>query len=105
VIDAKVIEASKRSIDLASYYGQRCGTIVVRIVLDPRKRHDFVKLGDLSDNVGIERGGPFRHLKAYEIDGALLRSVRKLQRKRRSAEDNDLVAIWDTSAATTSKRL
>src|SRR5208337_3301190 len=28
--------------------------VVVRIVLDPRERHDFVKLGDLSDDVGIK---------------------------------------------------
>ena len=37
-----------------------------------RERHDFVKLADLSDNVRIKRGGPFMHLKAYEIDGTLL---------------------------------
>ena len=41
----------------------------IRIVLDPRERHDFVKLGDLSDTVRIKRGVPLMHLKAYEIDG------------------------------------
>ena len=38
--------------------------VVVRIVPDPRERHDFERLGDLSDNVRIKRGGPFMHLKA-----------------------------------------
>ena len=42
---------------------------MIRIVLDPRERHDFVKLGDPSDNVRMKRGGPFMHLKAYAIDG------------------------------------
>jgi len=28
--------------------------VVIRIVLDPRERHDFVKLDDLSDNVRIK---------------------------------------------------
>src|SRR5208337_2193425 len=46
----------------------------VRIVFDPRERHDFVKLGDLSDNVRIKRGGPFMHLKSYAIDGEMLRT-------------------------------
>src|SRR5208282_1106398 len=48
--------------------------VAIRIVLDPRERHDFVKLGDLSDNVRIKRGGPFMHLKAYSVDGEMLRT-------------------------------
>ena len=84
-IDAALIATATHSIDLASYAltdpivldalndAERRG-VVIRIVLDPRERHDFVKLGDLSDNVRIKRGGPFMHLKAYEIDGQVLRS-------------------------------
>ncbi len=80
-IDAALIGGSKQSIDLASYTltdwkvlnalnaaGSR--GVVIRIVLDPRERQDFVKLADLSDDVRIKRGGPFMHLKAYAIDGA-----------------------------------
>ena len=40
----------------------------------PALREDFVKLGDLADNVRIKRGGPFMHLKAYEINSTLLRT-------------------------------
>jgi phosphatidylserine/phosphatidylglycerophosphate/cardiolipin synthase-like enzyme len=109
-IDAKLIEASKDSIDLASYSltdtavidalnaAARRG-VVIRIVLDPRERHDFVKLGDLSDNVRIKRGGPFMHLKAYEVDGALLRTgSASFSASGESAQDNDLVVIRDASA-------
>ena len=68
-IDAALIATAKSSIDLASYAltdpivlealnaAERRG-VDVRIVLDPRERHDFVELGDLSDNVRIKRGGP-----------------------------------------------
>ena len=48
--------------------------VAIRIVLDPRERHDFVALGDLADTVQIKRGGPFMHLKAYSIDGQVLRT-------------------------------
>jgi phosphatidylserine/phosphatidylglycerophosphate/cardiolipin synthase-like enzyme len=85
-IDAALIATAKRSINLASYAltdpivldalnAAKWRGVVVRVVQDPRERHDFVKLGDLSDNVRIKRGGPFMHLKAYEIDGILLRTV------------------------------
>ena len=74
-IDVQLVGDAKQSIDFASYAltdpiiidalnaAERRG-VAIRIVLDPRERHDFVKLGDLSDNVRIKRGGPFMHLKA-----------------------------------------
>jgi len=84
-IDAQLVGDAKQSIDFASYAltdpiiidalnaAERRG-VAIRIVLDPRERHDFVKLGDLSDNVRIKRGGPFMHLKAYSVDGEMLRT-------------------------------
>jgi uncharacterized protein YodC (DUF2158 family) len=70
------------------------------IILDPRERHDFVKLGDLSDEVRIKRGGPFMHLKAYEIEGVLLRSgVANFGTSGECAQDNDLIVIRDEGAA------
>ena len=74
--------------------------VVVRIVLDPRERHDFVKLGDLSDNVRIKRGGPYMHLKAYAIDGERLRTgASNFSTSGENAQDNDLVVIRDAGAA------
>jgi phosphatidylserine/phosphatidylglycerophosphate/cardiolipin synthase-like enzyme len=69
-------------------------------VLDPRERHDFVKLGDLSDSVRIKRGGPFMHLKADSIDGEVLRTVSaNFSTSGERAQDNDLVVIRDAGAA------
>src|SRR5271166_6069219 len=110
-IDAGLIATAKSSIDLASYaltdpivlnalnQADHRG-VMVRIVLDPRERHDFVKLGDLSDNVRIKRGGPFMHLKAYEIDGNLLRTgSANFSTSGEKAQDNDLIVIRDAAAA------
>src|SRR5271166_529392 len=84
-IDAAMIGSAKLSIDFAAYSlndgavvdalnaADKRG-VVIRIVLDPRERHDFVRLGDLSDNVRIKRSGPLMHLKAYAIDGEVLRT-------------------------------
>jgi len=55
-------------------HGQVAAWLIVRIALGPRERHDFVKLGNLSDNLRIKRGGPFMQLKAYAIDGERLRT-------------------------------
>ena len=74
--------------------------VVVRIVLDPLKRHDFAKLGDLSDNVAIKRFGPMMHLKAYEIDGEVLRTgSANFSTSGENAQDNDLIVIRDPAAA------
>jgi phosphatidylserine/phosphatidylglycerophosphate/cardiolipin synthase-like enzyme len=110
-IDAELIGMAKNSIDLASYAltdpividalndAEHRG-VAVRIVLDPRERHDFVKLGDLSDNVRIKRGGPFMHLKAYSIDGEALRTgSANFSTSGERAQDNDLIVIRDAVAA------
>lgn len=74
--------------------------VVIRIVLDPRERHDFARLGDLSDNVRIKRGGPFMHLKAYVIDGEVLRTGSvNFSTSGENAQGNDLIVIRDQSAA------
>ena len=74
--------------------------VAIRIVLDPRERHDFVKLGDLSDNVRIKRGGPFMHLKAYAIDGRVLRTgSANFSTSGENAQDNDLIVIRDAGTA------
>jgi len=111
LIDAALIATAKSSIDLASYAltdpvvidalndAEKRG-VMIRIVLDPRERHDFVKLGDLSDNVRIKRGGPYMHLKAYAIDGEVLRTgAANFSTSGENAQDNDLIVIRDPSSA------
>ena len=92
-IDAQLIGSAKTSIDFASYAltdrviiaaltsADHRG-VAIRIVLDPRERHDFVALGDLSDNVRIKRGGPFMHLKAYS--SGLAHRLGEFQHQRRA---------------------
>jgi len=110
-IDSELIGAAKRSIDFASYSltdrvvldalnaADRRG-VAIRIVLDPRERRDFVQLGDLSDNVKIKHSGPLMHLKAYTVDGELLRTgSANFSASGERQQDNDLIVIRDPAAA------
>jgi phosphatidylserine/phosphatidylglycerophosphate/cardiolipin synthase-like enzyme len=110
-IDAAMIESAKLSIDFAAYSlndgevvdalsaAERRG-VVIRIVLDPPERHDFVRLGDLSDNVRVKRSGPLMHLKAYAIDGEVLRTgSANFSASGERQQDNDLIVIRDAGAA------
>jgi phosphatidylserine/phosphatidylglycerophosphate/cardiolipin synthase-like enzyme len=110
-IDVAVIEGAKRSIDFASYSltdsavldalnaAERRG-VAIRIVLDPRERHDFLRLGNLADKVRIKRSGPLMHLKAYAIEGTLLRTgSANFSASGERQQDNDLIVIRDAGAA------
>lgn len=110
-IDAALIATAATSIDLASYAltdpeviealnaAEKRG-VLIRIVLDARERHAFVKLGELSDNVRIKRGGPYMHLKAYSIDGEVLRTgSANFSTSGEHEQDNDLIVIRDHVAA------
>jgi len=69
-------------------------------VLDPCEHHDFVRLGDLSDNVRVKHSGPPMHLKAYTIDGQLLRTgSANFSASGERQQDNDLIVIRDAGAA------
>ncbi len=110
-IDVELIAGAKRSIDFASYAltdpvvidaldAAECRGVAVRTVLDPRERHDFAKLGDLSDTVRIKRGGAYMHLKAYAIDGEVLRTgSANFSTSGENARDNDMVVIRDAAVA------
>jgi phosphatidylserine/phosphatidylglycerophosphate/cardiolipin synthase-like enzyme len=111
LIDVSLIAGAKSTIDLASYAltdrivlnalleAERRG-VAIRIVLDPRERHDFVALEELSDNVRIKRSGPFMHLKAYVIDGEILRTgAANFSTSGEREQDNDLIVIRDAKAA------
>jgi phosphatidylserine/phosphatidylglycerophosphate/cardiolipin synthase-like enzyme len=110
-IDAGLISQAKHSIDFASYAltegvilqalndADRRG-VTVRIVLDPRRHHDFGKLGDLSNNVRMKRFGPLMHMKAYEVDGQLLRTgSATFNSGGERRQDNDLIVFHDARAA------
>jgi len=104
-VDAGLIATAKTSLDMAAFAltdkvvinaldaAQQRG-VVVRIALDPREHHDFLALGDLADTVRVKRSGPLMHLKAYEIDSAVLRTgSANFSVSGETAQDNDLVVI------------
>ena len=110
-IDVALISGAQRAIDFASYSltdkavldalgaAERRG-VAVRIVLDPRERHDFLGLSSLADNVRIKHAGPFMHLKAYAIDGEVLRTgSANFSASGERQQDNDLIVIRDAAAA------
>jgi phosphatidylserine/phosphatidylglycerophosphate/cardiolipin synthase-like enzyme len=110
-VDAGLISQARTSIDFASYAltdaailqalndADRRG-VAIRIVLDPRERHDFLRLGNLADNVRIKRAGPLMHLKAYAIDGALLRTgSANFSASGERQQDNDHIVIRGAGAA------
>ena len=110
-IDAELIAGAKRSVDFASYVitnyavldalnaAERRG-VVIRIVLDPGEHHDFTKLGDLAHHVRIKRSGPLMHLKAFSIDGEILRTgSANFSYSGERQQDNDLIVIRDAGAA------
>ena len=106
----------EESIDFASYAltdpiviealnGAERRGVVIRVVLDPREPHDFVKLGDLSDMRGSSAAGPFMHLKAYAIDGTFWRTgSANFSTSGENAQDNDLSRIRDPAPRRNSKR-
>ena len=111
LIDVALIATAKTSINFASYAltdpvvidaldAAQARGVAIRIVLDPRERHAFVRLGSLSDEVRLKRGGPFMHLKAYAIDGETLRTgSANFSTSGENAQDNDLIVIRDPKAA------
>jgi phosphatidylserine/phosphatidylglycerophosphate/cardiolipin synthase-like enzyme len=109
-VDVALLSGARIAIDLASYSltdgpvlealnaAEHRG-VMVRIVLDPHERHDFVDLGDLADNVRVKRAGSLMYLKAYEIDGRLLRTgSANFSTSGERQQDNDLVVIRDAKA-------
>jgi phosphatidylserine/phosphatidylglycerophosphate/cardiolipin synthase-like enzyme len=115
-IDAALIATARTSIDLASYSltdpvvvdalnaAARRG-VKIRIVLDPRERQDFVRLGDLADTVRIKRGGPYMHFKSYEIDGLTLRTgSANFSASGENAQDNDLISFTTAAVRRTRSR-
>ncbi len=110
-IDASLIATAKASLDLASYAftdrlviealdaAQR-RDVEVGIVLDPRERHDFVRLGDLADTVQDQARRPVDAPQGLRNRRRrLAHRIGQLQPIGENAQDNDLVVIRDPNAA------
>jgi len=110
-IDAALIATAKLSIDMAAFSltdsividalndAQHRG-VMVRLILDPRVRHDFARLGGLSSHARIRRSDELMHLQAYAIDGQVLRTgSANFTVSGEQRQDSDLVVIRDPSDA------
>lgn len=110
-IDVALIESAKLSIDLAAFVLTDWPVIaaldraldrgvVVRVVLDPSQHHSYARLDRLADGIRIKHKGPLMHLKAYAIDGAVLRTgSANLSASGEKRQDNDLIVDRDAASA------
>jgi phosphatidylserine/phosphatidylglycerophosphate/cardiolipin synthase-like enzyme len=110
-IDAALIGSARSSIDMAAYVltdyavidalkaAQKRG-VAIRIVVDPREPNDADRLGPLIANVKMKRGGALMHLKAYEVDGQVLRTgSANFSLSGERDQNNDLVVIHNAGDA------
>ena len=85
-IDIELIRSATKSVDMAAFTFTDWAIIAalkeaqtrgvpIRILLDPSQRQADAKLAEMKDVVRLKkRGSPYMHLKAYSIDGTLLRT-------------------------------
>lgn len=110
-VDVALIDSARLSIDLAAFVLTDWPVIaaldraaergvVVRIVLDPGQHHSYARLDKLADGIRVKHKGPLMHLKAYAIDGAVLRTgSANLSASGEKRQDNDLVIDRDATSA------
>jgi PLD-like domain len=109
-IDLALIRSAKKSVDIAMYTltdweiiaalkDARVRGVTIRIVLDPSVRQAYAKLADMANVVRVKKPGPLMHLKAYMIDGVLLRTgSANLSPGGLKQQDNDLIILRDPIA-------
>jgi phosphatidylserine/phosphatidylglycerophosphate/cardiolipin synthase-like enzyme len=110
-VDLALIKSARKSVDVAMYTltdwpiiaalkDAQARGVTVRIALDPSVRQAYDKLTDMADVVRVKKRGPLMHLKAYAVDGALLRTgSANLSPGGLKQQDNDLIILRDPVAA------
>lgn len=110
-IDVGLLGSATNSIDIAAYvltdrpvidalHAAKERGVAVRLLLDPSQRHDLARLGDLLEEARKKRRGPIMHLKAYAIDGRVLRTgSANFTASGLKQQNNDLLVIDDAGAA------
>jgi phosphatidylserine/phosphatidylglycerophosphate/cardiolipin synthase-like enzyme len=107
-IDVSLIENAETSIDMAAYIlsdwdlidalnDAAAGGVKVRVILDPREHTNLSRLAGL--DIRQKRPGPIQHLKAFAVDGAVLRTGSENFSHAAPTQDNDLIIIRDPAAA------
>ncbi|MGR7997736.1 phospholipase D-like domain-containing protein [Xanthobacter sp. ZOL 2024] len=109
-IDVALIGAATSRIDMAAYIltdhavvdalvaAARRG-VKVRIVIDPTQKQAYGRLAPLRASMRQKRERPIMHLKAYAIDGALLRTgSANFNDSALKHQDNDLILLHDPAS-------
>lgn len=107
-IDVALLRSATKSIDLTAYVltdwaiiaalqDARQRGVSVRIVLDPHEWQPYDRLTGL--DVRVKRRGPLMNLKAYALDGTVLRTgSANFSASGEKQQDNDLIILWDSEA-------
>jgi phosphatidylserine/phosphatidylglycerophosphate/cardiolipin synthase-like enzyme len=111
-IDLALIRSATKSVDMAAFtltdwaiiatlQEAHARGVTIRILLDPSQRKEYCKLAGMADVVRVKkRRRPLMHLKAYAIDGALLRTgSANLSPSGLKQQDNDLIVLRDPALA------
>ena len=108
--DLSLIRSATKSVDIAAYSltdwaiiaalkEARARGVTIRIALDPSVRQAYDKLADIAEVVRVKKRGPLMHLKAYALDGVLLRTgSANLSPSGLKQQDNDLIILRDHAA-------
>jgi phosphatidylserine/phosphatidylglycerophosphate/cardiolipin synthase-like enzyme len=109
-IDIGLLRSAQRSIDFAAFIlsdwvvvdalkdAVRRG-VKVRIVLDGSQLIGTERLAEIRDAVRVKDRRPIMHLKAYQVDGKLLRTgSANFSASGLKKQDNDLILIRDAAA-------
>ncbi len=104
-LDVALIDEAETSLDVAAYIltdrpvidalilAKERG-VILRILLDPSQKSDFVRLAPLEEEIRLKRKGPIMHLKAYVVDGERLRTgSANLTASGLKQQDNDRLVI------------
>ena len=93
-----MIEGGRRLPRLNALSAAKSRGVSVRMVLDRTQLRLNKRLAELTENIRVKRPGPIMHLKAYSIDGAILRTgSANLSQSGLQLQDNDLIIDRDAS--------
>ena len=109
-IDLDLLDSAEDSIDLAAFVlsdwavidslkGAITRGVPVRILLDGTQRSAYDRLADIKDIVRVKPRKPIMHLKAYTVDGKILRTgSANFSGSGLKQQDNDMIVLRDEAA-------
>lgn len=115
-IDVALLAQAKETIDFAGFIvtdrpvidaliAAKTRGVAVRLLLDHTQRHDLERLLPVLDGAKKKPRGPIMHLKAYAVDGRILRTgSANFTASGLKQQNNDLIVTDDTGAVAVFER-